>query len=712
MIERDDFPFELLSEIAEAESWRKEIYRPVYHVHKWWAQRLGSIFRAIIIGAAPGQSGSVLESFYKPVDLDGLVVFDPFMGSGTTVGEAVRLGCAAVGRDINPVAYNAVRVGLGNVERDEVAEAYARVEKAVASKICALYRAKNSAGTLCDVLYHFWVKVVDCPACTSPVDLFSTYVFAKHAYVKRYPTVHFVCPGCGDVSRGMHHEQLMKCQSCGTRVAAHEGPARGANATCTSCAHEFAIAETVRASGQAPKHRQFAKLVIDSDGRKEYVRATDEDRADYEKARRLLKRAPVICPKGELAPGHNTKQALNYCYRTWRDFFNERQLLALGLIAAEIDALPKSASRDALAIVFSGALEFNNLFASYKGEGTGAVRHMFSHHILKPERMPIEGNPWGWPQSSGAFSTLFRSRLLRALDYRDAPFEVRAEPSEKGFKAQKVFGCSVPVSSIPQHAWAARPSERGIFLSCGDSSKSGLADESVDLIVTDPPFFDNVHYSELADFFYAWQRTLMPTSDAGSTRQTAEVQDRDATAFANKLASVFRECHRVLRRDGLLVFSYHHSRDDGWSSLVRAIQDAGFRVTQAQPVKAEMSLATPKGQAADPIDLDILIVCRKQEVNAVRARPLGDVLAAVQRTAATQMERFAARGRALSRNDIKVLVLSRLLVELSVDRAGLELVEAFEKLLPASDSVIEAARMGKATVAPLVTGTGQLSLGL
>ena len=58
--------------------------------------------------------------------------------------------------------------------------------------------------------------------------------------------------------------------------------------------------------------------------------------------------------------------------------------------------------------LFSGTLEFNNLFASYKGEGTGAVRHMFAHHILKPERTPIEANVWGTPKSSGSFSSLLR----------------------------------------------------------------------------------------------------------------------------------------------------------------------------------------------------------------------------------------------------------------------------------------------------------------
>jgi putative DNA methylase len=57
--------------------------------------------------------------------------------------------------------------------------------------------------------------------------------------------------------------------------------------------------------------------------------------------------------------------------------------------------VPKQDAREALLVLFSGVLEFSTLFASYKGEGTGAVRHMFSHHVLKPERMPIEANVWG-----------------------------------------------------------------------------------------------------------------------------------------------------------------------------------------------------------------------------------------------------------------------------------------------------------------------------
>ena len=69
------------------------------------------------------------------------------------------------------------------------------------------------------------------------------------------------------------------------------------------------------------------------------------------------------------------------------------------------------------------------MFCSFKGEGTGAVRHMFSNHILKPERAPLENSVWGTHKGSGTFSSLFKSRLLRAKHYLDEPFEISLEYS-------------------------------------------------------------------------------------------------------------------------------------------------------------------------------------------------------------------------------------------------------------------------------------------
>lgn len=689
-IEADAFPFEWLSDVAEAESWRKEVHRPIYHLHKWWAQRLGSVFRAVILASASGRC--VSDSFYQCTDLAGLAVFDPFMGSGTTVGEAAKLGCAAVGRDINPVAHSTVRVALGPLDRDEVEQAYRTVHKAVSSQLRALYRSIDRHGAPCDVLYFFWVKVLACPGCKRRTDLFSTYVFAKHAYPRRHPSVGVVCPCCGEVFEAMHHDRVVSCGKCAHEFDPHRGVVSGKFALCHHCETRFDIARVVRGTGRPPTHRLYAKRVLTSRGEKEYMRTTIADLRAYERASRALRTADVVAPRGKLTAGHNTRQAMNYNYREWADFFNDRQRLALGLLGRAITRLAPGSARDALALVFSGTLEFNNLFASYKGEGTGAVRHMFSHHVLKPERMPIEANPWGLPESSGAFSTLYRRRLLRAIDYRRRPFEVTAEKRAGKTRGAKVFGSSVSLESVPLRRWSPRPSRPGVYLSCGDSASTGLEAQSIDLVVTDPPFFDNVHYSELADFFFAWQRRILPGSagsaQSSTTRHDGEVQDRAPAAFSRKLARVFAECHRVLADAGLLVFSYHHSRDDAWVSMARAVSEGGFSIVQAHPVKAEMSRATPKTQAAEPIDIDVLVVCRKRAMDHRPRRSPVDATARARRRAADCVRRFASRGRILSRSDARVVFLGAWLRELFAGRPGEDAVREFERLLPMTASLV------------------------
>lgn len=688
----EDFPFAAVSEVAEVESWRKEIYRPVYHLHKWWAQRLGTVFRAALLGAASPVGTPLMERFYEPIRLPAPVVFDPFMGSGTTIGEAHKLGCTAIGRDINPVAWRSVVVALSPLSKRRLEETFRKLEESVGRKLRELYRASDSRGEVCDVLYFFWVKHLPCPACGEAVDLFSSRIFARHAYVRRNPRVQVVCPDCGDVFAALHTDTQARCPSCSTRFDPHEGAVSRTQATCAGCGEGFRVARTARGLGRPPEHRLYAKLVLREDGKKEYLPATDADRAAYLAAEEALRSEAPPLPRVPIRDGYNTRQVLGYGYRTWDEMFNARQLLALTRLAGALRDLDDSPETEALRLLFSGALEFNNLFTSYKGEGTGAVRHMFSHHVLKPERTPIEANVWGTPKSSGAFSTLFRSRLLRALDYKEAPFEVAYAHTGRGRKkGHKVFGLSSHMAAQVLDRWPEGGLPAGaVYLSCGDSAATDLPDASVDLVVTDPPFFDNVHYSELADFFHVWQRLYFGdgASEADSTRRPEEVQDTDASAFAEKLRSVFLECFRVLRDDGLLVFSYHHSRDDGWNALVHAVLGAGFTVVQAHPVKAEMSGATPKNQARSPIDLDVLIVCRKRQVvDKSVAEPHEALNIAVEETR-RKVRRFNAQGRSLSESDVRVVLLSQLLSELSPGRGEDDTREAFSKILEATPDAV------------------------
>src|SRR6267143_2092839 len=159
-----DFPILEVSQVAEHESWRKEINRPLYHIHKWWATRLGSVFRAITLGALSPKGTRIWDAFYHRHHLKGKTVLDPFMGSGTTLGEALKLGANVVGCDSNPVSTFLVRQSLARVPESALRDAFAHLEHSVAPAIRRYYQTTDPAtGAAIPVLYFFWVKTVRIP---------------------------------------------------------------------------------------------------------------------------------------------------------------------------------------------------------------------------------------------------------------------------------------------------------------------------------------------------------------------------------------------------------------------------------------------------------------------------------------------------------------------------------------------------------------------
>lgn len=689
-LEDDRFPFEVLSDVAEIESWRKEINRPIYHIHKWWAQRLGTVFRAIVLGALTPSGTDILNVFYRAVRLKDITIFDPFMGSGTTIGEAVKLGARSIGRDINPVAYFLVKNALGIHDREAVLKTFHEIESDVADRIKTFYKTELEDGTQSDVLYFFWVMQVECPECASNVDLFSSRIFARHAYAKRHPEAQAICPTCGEINPVRYDAKHTTCKSCFEQFDPQAGSANGQKATCPDCSHTFSIAKTIRRRNAPPTHRLYAKLVLTADGKKRYISANDGDRKLFDKATQYLAERRGAYPIVAIEPGHNTNQVLGYNYRYWHEMFNDRQLLCLSILMERIRQIPDPALRELFTCLFSGILEFNNLFASYKGEGTGAVRHMFAHHILKPERTPIEANPWGTPKSSGSFMTMFERRIQRALDYARDPFELKLQ-DKKTRTVKKIYGLSEQINSNIAEDYASFDTGRQVYLSCGDSSKTDIPSGSVDAIVSDPPFFDNVHYSQLADFFHIWQRHILGAEglrESQTTRSDAEVQSADVTAFTDRLSGVWAEAHRVLADDGILAFTYHHSRNEGWQSILQTLMRAGFGITAAYPIKAEMSVAMPKHQAKEPIDLDIILVCRKRS-QLTPHHWNGDLWGTVCPKAAMQVQRFRDQGRQLSRNDVRVIVMAQLIRQLSLSHKIDESIDLLDSINDEIETTIQ-----------------------
>lgn len=218
-----DFPFEEVDPIAEAESYRKEINRPIYHIHKWWAKRLGSVFRAVVSGAL---SEGSWRGFHKLQDFSGKVVLDPFMGSGTTLGEAAKLGAHVVGCDANPVSTFMVRQALTRVNPVDLETEFRSIERDVRDRILS-YHTTMIPGeeTPARALYHFWVKTVTTPG-GEEIPLFPSYVFARNSNPGKKPGARIICPECRAVFSDAYDAQSATCPECSRRFDPRDGRRR------------------------------------------------------------------------------------------------------------------------------------------------------------------------------------------------------------------------------------------------------------------------------------------------------------------------------------------------------------------------------------------------------------------------------------------------------------------------------------------------------
>lgn len=651
------FPIVPISRLAERESWRKELGRPLYHIHKWWATRLGSVFRAIVLGALSDADTNIWDEFYEKHDFRGKVVLDPFMGSGTTLGEALKLGCSVVGCDINPVSTFLVRQALTPVSEQALRETFEALEQSISGEIRRYYSTLDrETGKPIPVLYGFWVKEVETPK-GERIPLFSNYIFSRDAYPKKRPKAQILCPSCWHVFQDRYDAESATCPQCSHTYNPQLGPASGQNVTAKD-GDQYKVKSLLPSDGSPPPERLYALMALREDGEKVYLTPTEADFALYREATERLAREDLPIPTAVVRPGHNTNQARGYGFTKWADFFNDRQKLCLGLLLREILKIEDLAVQEQMLCLFSGTLEFNNRFCSFKGEGTGAVRHMFSHHILKPERTPLESSVWGGKRCSGTFATLFESRLLPAKRYLDAPFELGAPSNEA--KAAKVIASESITPKIADD-WSSDHDEKTALILNGDSASLPLPDQSVDAVITDPPYFDFIHYSELSDFFYAWLKPALDSRYAffsgDDSSANGEVQHKEAAFFSKQLGEVLKESARVLKSDGVLAFSFHHSRSEGWTAIYDALSSAGLTVVASHPLHAELRAASPKSAAKDPISLDAILVCRKAET----VRPTIWSEAGLLKRVSEQAAELRQGGLYLSNTDLFVITAGELL---------------------------------------------------
>ena len=608
-----DIPF--VAQLAQREKQIQQHYRPIIGVHKWFARRPGALFRALLL--AEFTDGQPLkQSFFNSHDLSPLIIGDPFMGGGTPLLEANRLGCHVVGTDINPMAYWIVRQEIADLDRRAFQAAAQQVIKNVEAEIGDLYRTTcTHCGALdVPVKYFLWVKQQQCAMCGELVDLFPNYVVAKN---QRHPNYVLLCPHCGTLNEVSHLDKspgAITCSKCQAHLVS-KGPARRNRCACPHCGHVNSYPQT----GQgAPNHRLFALEyycpICKPTHQGRFFKTPDEtDLAHFVRAEeRLQASSQVHIPSEGIPPGDETTRLHRWGYETYRQLFNARQLLGLNTLAEAITSVQNETLRHALLTVFSDTLRYQNMLCRYDSYALKII-DIFSIHGFPVSLVQCENSLLGIPRiGSGGFRH-FVDKYDKAKAYCERPFETTlGKPRRKIFTSEEKIGALL-VSSFP-----GPQAPKSAYLQAASAGTLTPYPASLDAVLTDPPYFANVQYAELMDFCYVWLKKHLaediPAFRLASTRAEDELtvnetEGRDITHFTQGLSRIFSNFAQALKPGKLFAFTYHHNEIEAYFPIAVALLEAQLVCTATLPCPAEMG-ASIHINGTKSSTIDTIFVCR------------------------------------------------------------------------------------------------------
>lgn len=328
-------------------------------------------------------------------------------------------------------------------------------------------------------------------------------------------------------------------------------------------------------------------------------------------------------PKEEIPFGHETHQRQplpQHGYSHWYKMYTPRQLYVHSLICKTIIEAPDEVASQKVKSHALGAFQNylrNNCCFSFWNPQRDTPEPHFSRNNYHPKSTFVE---------NGVFSELGRGNfkscidnVIEGLEYAKNPYDLKVNHGE-GPKSLKI---SSPDIVNPEK----------VKLVCGSSTdlRAHFKDASFDLIITDPPFGDNVNYAELADFFLVWlNRPLSilfpkvfnasesPKSLEAVTNKARNPGDNDdgtkkADFMYDRLLTLcWKEAARVLKPGGLMAFTFHHDKDVAWVGVLDSLFKAGFYIESTFPIRSDAS----KGDGdfgANKIEFDIVHVCRKRD---------------------------------------------------------------------------------------------------
>lgn len=474
------------------------------------------------------------------------------------------------------------------------------------------------------------------------------------------------------------------------------GPVLGGKFTCARCGRAQDIVESARTHGSALPFRYYGFYAHTPHASEDQIKAREiglptnngkwfgaPSRADLvriDEAQDTLRRCAEVLPlpHQEIHDGYNTNRLVIHQFRHWSDLYSPRQLLALSKLLKAISEETDATLRDSLLGAFQSTLNYQSNLCRYNILRNQIEGVQAAHDYRNPTT--IAENP-----ALGASSGMGRGTFVNYVDTLREGLTYINKPDVLSRALE-----SVSVNDVLGQDW--KPS----LHQASATDVSFVPPKSQDLIITDPPYAGSVQYAEMSDWSYVWLHQVLKNhypEQFGSevTLKSQEIIEdgahKDAAFFFEHLTAAWRECHRVLKDDGLLVFTFHHREGDRWSGLLRSLFDAGFYLVAAYPTHSE-ALNSIVIQATKGITYDIVHVCRKRP-DEPQPIPWSRLRREVQREAREQLKELERDKDLLPGPDVQMILLGKALrlfsqhygKVLGPDNELIQLDDAMERIL-------------------------------
>lgn len=572
----------------------REVHCPPISVFRWWARRPNAL-----IGALLETSG--LQ--------DGQLVSDPFSGGGTVAIEAARKGLRVYAQDLSPwVSWGLSTVfdGIDPERLERATDAFLNRLRSVARRA---YSSRCPTHGPCENVHTFWVRTCHCTRCQRTIYLFPYSLLTLASRAKAEKIAFYGCPACGTATALKADLYHKKCGNCATRLSAAREPLfAGRGVSCPHCGYDilFEAAWSLKPQWRVALIQRRCKF-----GKNREILHFDSPSRLEERRRQRLTNLPSPL-KAEIPLGIETNVLRRTGFRRWCDLYPPRQLRVL-VKAAEIARRLKveEKARNRLQLALAGTAEMAGYLCRWDRFHPKAFEALANHRFASMG-LAVEVNP---------LSTSGRGTLRRRL--------AASTKAAKWFHAEigRVKGVWHSSNRLSESGSRGQISRSQVVLISGDSSRQLLRRGTVELVLTDPPYYNALQYGELSRLFLAWARTVKPKAPSWSPHLRSEavpnsIRDTRKDRYAALLSDIFSETARTLAPRGTMLLTYHSSDFRGWASLGAALSAAGFRIVALAVAKSENATDHPK-RDKNSFSRDLVLECRTDVHGPSRPRIFG-----------------------------------------------------------------------------------------